>query len=218
MTGPGHRSPGRGTGGLVVDHDTPALGETATATFGPAQACRRHPEGPTTACADCHPYRYRLTRAWNETRPAATFVMLNPSTADALALDPTVRRCLGYARAWNCGALLVLNVFGLRSTDPRALRRHPDPVGPETDQLLDDFFAHQATATGDQLGHGPIIAAWGAHATHLDRGRHVAHLAAHHGVQLSALAITNAGHPGHPLYLPANARPIPYEPPAPAAA
>ncbi|MBM0201801.1 DUF1643 domain-containing protein [Micromonospora sp. STR1s_5] len=203
--------------GLVVDRDTPALGETATATFGPAQPCRRHPDGPTTACAACHPYRYSLTRTWNEAVVDATFLMLNPSTADALVLDPTVRRCLGYAQDWGCGGLRVLNLFALRSTDPRALHKHPDPIGPDNDELLADYFAHRA-ATAGHLCQGPVIAAWGAHGTHLARAADVIDLAHQHGVQLHALATTRAGHPGHPLYLPRAAQPAPYEPPAPAAA
>ncbi|MBC9005165.1 DUF1643 domain-containing protein [Micromonospora aurantiaca (nom. illeg.)] len=191
---------------LVTDAETPALGETATAVFGPAQPCRRHPGRPTTVCAGCHPYRYELTRTWDRRRPPATFLMLNPSTADALTDDPTIRRCIGYARTWACGGLVVINTFALRSTDPRALYGHADPIGPDNDRVIGQRLTRIA-ANG-----GPLIAAWGAHGVHLDRHRQVAALTAQRGVQMAALAITKGGHPGHPLYLPRTARPVPYEP------
>ncbi|WP_431977597.1 DUF1643 domain-containing protein [Micromonospora haikouensis] len=191
---------------LVVDQNTPALGETAVAVFEPAQPCPAHPDTPSTACAGCHPYRYDLTRTWSPGTAEATFVMLNPSTADAFHLDPTVRRCVGYARAWGCGGVRLLNLFGLRSTDPTALRRHDDPVGPHNDAVLTTFFADQAGTR-----HGPVVAAWGAYGDHLDRASTVAALARQHRAPLHALAITRAGHPGHPLYLPKTAQLVPYE-------
>lgn len=142
-------------------------------------------------------YRYALGRRWG-TGPAATFVMLNPSTADAEVDDPTIRRCVGFARALECEGLLVVNLYAYRATKPADLFRAEDPVGPEADAYL---TAHAKAAA--QQGR-PLIAAWGAHA----RPDRVAHVLTLPGMEaVTALGVTKAGAPRHPLYLPGNARP-----------
>jgi hypothetical protein len=77
-------------------------------------------------------YRYTLHRRLAGGAGRLCFCMLNPSTADARVDDPTVRRCVGYALAWGFAELECVNIFALRSTDPRALARADDPVGPRT--------------------------------------------------------------------------------------
>jgi hypothetical protein len=136
-------------------------------------------------------YRYRLTRAWGRGR-FATFVMLNPSTADATADDPTIRRCLSFARAWGCGGLVVVNVYALRSPSPAELWRHADPVGPENDSNL--AWAASAAARAE----APLVAAWGVHAepARVDAVRSLPGMS-----RLAALGVTKDGHPRHPLYL-----------------
>lgn len=145
-----------------------------------------------------HRYRYHLSRVWEPTLPRCCFVMLNPSTADALRLDPTIRRCVAYARAWGCGALDVVNVFALRATDPAQLRRVADPVGPENDEAL------LAAARPADL----VIAAWGTAASLGGRAEAVRQLLTAAGIELSVLRLTKSGAPGHPLYLPSDARPV----------
>lgn len=103
----------------------------------------------------CGAYRYVLSRRWGD-GPPAIFVMLNPSTADAREDDPTIRRCLGFARAWGAGRLSVVNLFALRSTDPRALLPHADPIGPDNDRVL------ARTAAAAARSGGKLVAAWGA--------------------------------------------------------
>ena len=79
----------------------------------------------------CGRYRYTLTRIWGEPDgERAAFILLNPSTADAEKDDPTIRRCIAYARAWGFVGLEILNLFAWRSTDPHNLRMVPDPIGP----------------------------------------------------------------------------------------
>lgn len=138
-------------------------------------------------------YRYMLARQWDD-RPAATFIMLNPSTADDMVDDPTIRRCIGFARTWQCGGLVVVNLYALRSTDPRALWADPDPVGPEND-------FHLAAAARAFEHRAPLVAAWGAHAK-ADRIQHVLTIPAV-ADRLQCLGTTKAGAPRHPLYLPA---------------
>lgn len=149
-------------------------------------------------------YRYLLTRIWDPAKKPAVFVMLNPSTADALADDPTIRRLAGpkgFARRMGAGGLVVVNLFGLRSTDPRALRHHPDPVGP-----LNDVFIRRATA-----GAFTVVAAWGAGGVEHGRGPRVAATLRDRGVALQCLGTTSTGQPRHPLYLPSAAVLEPYE-------
>jgi hypothetical protein len=129
----------------------------------------------------------------------AAFVMLNPSTADAAALDRTVRRCLGFAQSWGCGGLLVLNAFALRATNPAQLKYHPSPVGPHNDAVI--------RAELDRLQPRPVVAAWGNNGAF--KGREVAMLLLLGGCA-TALKVTRGGHPGHPLYVRKDAQPVPY--------
>ena len=77
----------------------------------------------------CGRYRWWLQRCWDPQRPPLLFIGLNPSRADAQRDDPTLRRLLGFARAWGYGGLEVLNLFARISASPAALRRCADPVG-----------------------------------------------------------------------------------------
>lgn len=142
-------------------------------------------------------YRYALWRDWRSPRERptwATFVMLNPSTADASIDDPTIRRCIGFARGFDCTGLAVVNLYAYRATKPTDLWVVDDPVGPDNDATLAEFFA-----MSHRYG-GPLIAAWGAHA----KPDRVAHVIALPGSErLQALHVTKSGAPGHPLYLPA---------------
>lgn len=146
-------------------------------------------------------YRYLLTRIWDPAARPVVFVMLNPSTADALEDDPTIRRCTAFARRERAGGLVVVNLFGLRSTDPRALLHHPDPVGRHN-----DAFVRQATDMADT-----VVCAWGAAGVTGDRGREVARALAARRLPLWCLGRTSTGQPRHPLYLPKNAVLEPYE-------
>lgn len=75
----------------------------------------------TAELSACGSYRYELRRVWGDPARLACFLMLNPSTATAEADDPTIRRCVGYAKAWQFDGILVRNLFALRATDPAAL-------------------------------------------------------------------------------------------------
>lgn len=142
-------------------------------------------------------YRYSLTRRWRETGRRLAFVLLNPSTADAERDDPTIRRCVGFARAWGFAALEVVNLFAFRATEPGGLRGAPQPVGPENDRYL--LAAH---ARADEL-----VLAWGIHGAWLERDREVLALLSGHGARPKCLGLTREGHPRHPLYLPKSLRP-----------
>jgi hypothetical protein len=149
-------------------------------------------------------YRYRLSRLWEPALSRCCFVMLNPSTADAATPDPTLRRCVRFARAWGHGAVELVNVCALRSTDPTTLRDADDPVGPDNDRAL-----LAATRAADV-----VVAGWGACAAAGDRADVVRRLLGDAGTQLSALRLTRDGAPGHPLYVRSDAVPVPYARPA----
>ena len=100
------------------------------------------------------PYRYSLTRDWHpiDQEPRVVlWVMLNPSTADAYDDDATIRRIRGFTERWGYDCAVVVNLYALRSTDPRALAVATDPIGPGNDATI---------ALAARLAHR-IVCAWG---------------------------------------------------------
>ena len=144
----------------------------------------------------CERYRYGLTRVWDAGLPRLLYVMLNPSTADEIANDPTIERCERRARARGFGALRICNIFAWRDTDPRALRRAAQPVGPLNDEMLRDSATRWHRGGADLL-----LCGWGVHGEHRGRGAEVETLLRATGRPLHRLGRTNAGHPRHPLYI-----------------
>lgn len=166
---------------------------------------RRHTRGDAVSDAvysDCERYRYSLTRVWNAGGPRVMFVMLNPSTATEVQNDPTVERCERRARALGFGGFRVTNIFAWRETDPRKLRQAAEPVGADNDAAIRD-----GAAWADQ-----IVAGWGAHGAHLDRGNAVRDLLAATGRDIRHLGLTKHGHPRHPLYIAYRQAPQPWDP------
>ena len=146
-------------------------------------------------------YRYWLHRELAaEGKDGLVFVLLNPSTADALEDDPTIRRCVGFGKRWGFRELTVVNLFALRATSPAVLRQHgAAAIGSRNDDAL--RWARNAPRTRT------VVAGWGNHGMHLERD-----LAAMAIVRpLMALRTTKLGCPAHPLYLPSSAELLPYE-------
>ena len=141
-------------------------------------------------------YRYGLARTWAPELPTLLLVGLNPSTADETRDDPTIRRCLGFARSWGYGRLIVANLFAFRATHPRELRRAADPVGPDNDTWLLRYAARAER----------IVAAWGNDGCYQGRDRAVRALLP----DLYCIRRNRSGQPAHPLYLPAELRPLPF--------
>lgn len=155
---------------------------------------REHTKGdaPSRAVYSvCEKYRYSLTRIWDASGKRVSFVMLNPSTATEVQNDPTVERCERRARALGFGSFTVTNIFAWRDTDPRAMKKAQDPVGP-----LNDAAIAEACAASDT-----IVAAWGTHGAHLDRGAQVRNVLQGLGRPIHHLGLSKAGHPKHPLYI-----------------
>lgn len=141
----------------------------------------------------CRRWRYLLWRRWDEEKPIANFLMLNPSTADENLLDPSCSRARDFAERWGYGALIVTNLFAWRATDPEAMKASSEPVGRSNNQAI-LRSARQS---------GVVVCAWGNNGSHLDRAATVVANLRGAGVPLHALKITAEGQPSHPLYLPA---------------
>lgn len=156
-------------------------------------------------------YRYRLTRPavhdGKDVGPPILWVALNPSTADETADDPTIRKCSGFQNHWftaRRGDLVIVNLFALRATDPRALRIHPDPVGPLNEDMI-ELTARETVAAG-----GAVVAAWGADRFARERAIETADLLSDFAT-VWCLGTTKDGSPRHPLYVPYSQPLVPWE-------
>ena len=144
----------------------------------------------------CRSYRYSLWREWGaDSLGYAMFIGLNPSTADETRDDPTVRRCINFAKDWGFGALCMTNLFAFRATDPKVMQVQADPNGPENNVTLKKL-ARDASV---------VVAAWGTHGTHMGRDKEVVAMLP----GLKCLVLTKEGLPKHPLYLLKTLRPMP---------
>lgn len=146
--------------------------------------------------SDDRVYRYTLDIIWDEALPLMQCVGLNPSTADEVQDDPTIRRVKGFARSWGYGGIVMTNLFAFRATDPKVMMAEPNPIGLRNNDAL------IATAKRCSI----VIAAWGNHGLHHDRQS----WAIKNLPNLHCLRMTGAGCPQHPLYLPADLKPIPF--------
>lgn len=160
----------------------------------------------TADFSPCRTWRYSLTRRWKSVGPLLPFTMLNPSTADEEANDPTVAKCCGYASLLGYSGVIITNVYALRSTDPSALRGHADPVGPSNIVTLRNLFA-EATVT-----RTPIVCAWGGLGNIRGGSAIVRGLLRDAGVRAVCLGMTKYGEPLHPLYLKKNQALLEFKP------
>lgn len=152
----------------------------------------------------CEQYRYWLTRAAKNPAPGndpTVFIMLNPSTADASENDATIRRCMGFSETWGNDGLIVVNLYGLRSTSPKVLKKHPAPVGPDNDAHLRAVLEN----------YKKIICAWGDGAD-FHRVMDFKRMARDFPyTELYSIGnTTKKGNPRHPLYLKADSKLVPW--------
>lgn len=166
-----------------------------------------------TEFSPCRKWRYTLWRTWEpegllfldgpDLGPDAYLMVigLNPSTADEVNDDPTIKRCIDFAKRWGFGALCMSNVFAWRDTNPMMMKLQPDPVGPENDRWLRECAA----------GAGMVLAAWGRHGAHRGRAAEVLDLITPIRPVMH-LRVNDDGSPEHPLYIPASTVPTAYPP------
>jgi hypothetical protein len=184
----------------------------------------------------CRRYRYTLWREWAwQFLPGVTddpglssigrqdqfvqFVGLNPSTADEVQDDPTVRRCVGYAKRWGFGAMCMTNVFAWRDTDPEAMKRVPSPVSHGSEWVTagldeghmpidaNDYWLQTVAASASL-----VVAAWGTHGDHRNRAYWARALLAGPKLHSIGVKLNEDGSPRHPLYLAGDLLPVPYPP------
>ena len=152
-------------------------------------------------------YRWWLKRSWSEGYYTCCFIMLNPSTADGINDDPTIRRCVGFAHSWGCKRLVVVNLFAYRATDPRHLLLAHNPVGGAIAEVNLRAACIQANM---------LVAAWGAYipffATRPTRDQQVMAMIKEDfpEKELVCLGTTKNGNPRHPLYVKSSQPLIPY--------
>lgn len=143
--------------------------------------------------------RYWLTREFG-TITTLVFCMLNPSTANEEEDDPTIRRCISYAKLWGFGRLIVVNAYAYRSTDPKVMfalqRNNYDIVGSWNDEAI-RLAAEEARAFD-----GFVVAGWGRHVPE-ERAARIVDLVG----EVYCLKTNKDGSPVHPLYQPSAARP-----------
>lgn len=151
--------------------------------------------------SECGEYRWSLTREWDHTLDKVCWIMLNPSTADAMVDDPTIRRCTAFSKQWGFGGLIVVNLFALRTTNPKELKRSVDPVG----EPQNDGYILRSVAKANSS-----VAAWGAHEYARDRAKFVMNYLNRSGALINCLGTTKDRSPKHPLYVAGKTKPQPF--------
>lgn len=143
--------------------------------------------GKSAVISEDRRFRYGLTRTWDADKGTVSFILLNPSTADAEQDDATIRKCVGFAKCWGYGGIRICNLYAYRARDPKNLKAAGYPVGPENDSWL----------RGLGESSEEIIVAWGNHA----RPERVREVMALIGRPVKCLGVNRNGSPSHPVML-----------------
>jgi len=144
--------------------------------------------------SQCRKYRYALWRIWDNSKPYAMFIGLNPSTANETQNDYTINCCISYARSWGYGGLCMGNLFAFRATYPRVMKSSTDPIGSDNDAWLIKLSKKA----------GIIVVVWGNDGSHMGRSRSVVDMIPN----LMCLGINDTGEPTHPIRASIHAKPI----------
>ncbi len=142
----------------------------------------------------CRKYRFALWRTWDETKSYALIIGLNPSTADETNNDPTITRCINFAKSWGYGGVCVANLFAYRATIPKDMMRAKKPIGTENDAWLSQL-AKDADI---------VVAAWGNDGSRLGRAEEIKKVLP----SLHYIKMNKSGEPAHPLYLRSELKPV----------
>jgi len=149
----------------------------------------------TAKLSECRKYRFALWRTWDDSKPYVMFVGLNPSTADETTDDPTLIRCINYAKSWGFGGVCMANIFAYRATEPNDMKAVTDPIGSENNDWLKKLSSDA----------GMVVAAWGNDGSYLGRSEQVKELLPN----LHCLKLNKSGEPAHPLYQNSDIEPVP---------
>lgn len=142
---------------------------------------------------DTKQYRYQFSCEWGDGKRFVTFVMLNPSKGNQEQEDPTLKKCISYAKKWGYDGLNVVNLFAYISTEPTELKHQIDPVGPDNDRHVLEAIQNSEI----------VIAAWGQSIrSGFVKMRIQETLELLSSVDVYTLDLTVCGEfPKHPLYL-----------------
>lgn len=131
------------------------------------------------------------------------WIMLNPSTADEVADDPTIRKCCGFTKRWGYRGIVVTNLFAFRATKPAELHelirdgKIDIAIGPDNDTAIANA-ANEADI---------VVVAWGANAArYVNRVSEVMKMF----LRPSCIGLTKDGHPLHPCMAGYTDDPIPF--------
>jgi hypothetical protein len=195
-----------------------------------------------TIFSPCRKWRYTLWREWwrTENRPLCRdcadskvhgicdddgrrcdpndfvqFIGLNPSTADETKDDPTIRRCINFAKAWGFRSMCMTNLFAWRDTDPKAMKAVPYPVGGPLppSAVIGSVIDYNTIYLLETMREATlVVAAWGTHGPHMDRQSRFMATVKEHGLfdKLQCLGRNDDGTPKHPLYLSKALKPVPF--------
>lgn len=147
--------------------------------------------------SECRKYRYILYRDWtpeyrciyDQLKKTIVWIMLNPSIADDIIDDPTIRRCISFSKLWGYDCLYIYNIFALRATDPKELKKIDDPIGIKNDTYLDEVSVSECK----------IVVAWGNHGTLYNRDKKIIEIFKDRSIY--CLGTNKSGQPKHPLYI-----------------
>ena len=133
-------------------------------------------------------YRYVLWREWDTSKGTCVFIGLNPSTANETEDDPTLRRCVNFAKDWGYGKCVIINLFAYRTTNPDELKKQDKPVG----------YKNNHHIKTESVNAAMVVAAWGNHGFFHKRDEKVLKLLK--DIRLKCFKLTSKGQPVHPLY------------------
>jgi len=154
--------------------------------------------------SDDRTYRYVLWRTWDSDLPHVTFIGLNPSTADEVEDDPTIRRCINFAKYWgDYGGIYMLNLFAFRATNPKEMKKTRLPIGHDNLNYMLYYFSRSAL----------IIPAWGNNGTHRNEDKKLMDIIKSSRVfskKTYCLGTNKTGTPKHPLYVKGDTSLIPF--------
>jgi len=143
----------------------------------------------------CKKYRYVLWRNWDKSKQSVMFIGLNPSKADIIQDDPTIYRCINFAKSWGYGGIIITNLFAYRTKDPRELKITNNPIGKDNDMWINKISKEDVFK----------VAAWGNHGTYLNRSENILKSISN----LNCIKKNKSGEPSHPLYLKTDLKTIP---------
>lgn len=149
----------------------------------------------TAKLSKCRNYRYALWRTWDDSKPNVMFVGLNPSIADETTDDPTLTRCINFAKSWGYGGVCMANLFAFRATQPTDMMAASDPIGSDNNKWLQKLAKDAAL----------VVAAWGNGGSYLGRSKQVIELLPN----MYCIKLNKSGEPAHPLYQAAKSQPEP---------